>query len=152
MLKDQLPRSQVLNFECVIHHIPVEIVDDLVAVVPNITIFNENDDKEDKDMDYDVIDHKGDDYVHASGTMFDTEEKCYYTKISNSNDNYRYLYYLPNRVGMFKLVVRGEMGTNNREVLEDPLLKKPYCYAHEKYRCHFYTKNSDFIYLIYRYH
>lgn len=56
-------------------------------------------------------------YSHVSGMMFDPDEKRYFTWVSNDDEDLRELYYLPNKDGEFNLAVRGEMGRNNREIL-----------------------------------
>lgn len=52
-----------------------EVVDVLTAMVPQAA--SENEFQEDEERDYGVIHYRDDVYVHASGMIFDTEEKRY---------------------------------------------------------------------------
>lgn len=92
-----------------------EIVDEITAEVPQVA--TELEDKEDEERGYDIIYYRGDVYVHASGMMFNTKKR-YCTWVSNRDENFRGLcYYLPNKDGMHKLAVQGDIDANIREVL-----------------------------------
>lgn len=87
-------------------------------MVPTTATVHDDEDQDDEEMDYNVI-RRCLHHVHESGMMFDLEEKRYVTWVSNVDEDFRALYYLQNKAGMFKLAVRGEMGANNIEVLDE---------------------------------
>lgn len=86
-------------------------------------------------MDPSKIYFNDEEFQHASGIHYDTEDKQYWGWVSFHPDDLRKLFYVPSN-NMLQLAVRGEMGANNKEILQadDWNKKRIYTEASKGYR------------------